>query len=120
MTGLGLDDGIVDIVVLGDGGAVRMHGPARCAGSACPIHRPSCHTLRDAPLTWLPELQLMMRECEHGHRHPDPDSMAFLRAHLLAYDSWHACCEHRCCLADVTPSATAERPARRTDVPVRS
>lgn len=109
MSGLGLDTGTVDLVILGDGSLARLHGPARCAGVACPVHRPSRHALRDAPLTWIPELQLMMRRCEHGHEHPDPDSLAYLVARLLAYDSWHDCCPQRCCGAETPLPAAAAR-----------
>ena len=118
MNALGLNDGTVDIVVLGDGVPVRMHGPARCAGVACPLHRPSHHPLRNAPLTWLPELQLLMRTCAHGHQHPDPDSMAFLVANFLAYSGWHDCCGHGCCGAGADDAGTAgtARAARTGDV----
>jgi hypothetical protein len=107
MGGLGLDDKEMDLVVLEDGEVVRTHGPARCTGTPCPVHGPSRHLLSEAPLSWLPELQLMMRRCPHGQVHPDPDSMAYLVERLLAYGSWHECCAHRCCANPSAPVRVA-------------
>lgn len=98
MTGLGLDDGWLDIIVLHDGTTMQTHGPARCAGRACCIHRPSNHPLATAPMQWMPEINLMLRICEHGSVHPDPDSLAWLMSRFTSYDGWHPCCPGQCCL----------------------
>ncbi len=92
---LGLDSGQRDIIVMYDGPVLETHGASQCAGSNCCIHNPSEHPLRDAPMHWIRELNLMMRICPHGHPHPDPDSMQFLQ--LFYFDGWHPCCSNRCC-----------------------
>lgn len=94
---LGLDAGTMDVIFLRDGTGMQIHGEARCAGAPCPFHNPSDHPLREAPLAWFKELNLMMRQCEHGSLHPDPDSMLHLRFRTF-YDGWHPCCEQQCCL----------------------
>lgn len=122
MSGLGLDDGETDLVVLADGTPTALHGRARCAGVACPVHAPSHHPLRNAPLYRVPELQLMMRRCVHDSQYPDPDSLAYLVGHLLAYESWHACCSHRCCTggASTLVRSGLQLPARRAWCPHRT
>jgi hypothetical protein len=101
--GLGLDSGRKDIITLHGGGVLETHGPSQCAGENCCIHAPSDHPLRDAPLCWIRELNLMMRICPHGHPHPDPDSVAFLRQYRHVSD-WHPCCGDHCCGLDGSTS----------------
>ena len=49
----------------------------------CPIHSPSDHPLKDAPMDWYGgEIRHLVRVCEHGLYHPDPDDIAFKMATL--------------------------------------
>jgi len=66
-----------DVIALHDGRILEVHPPAKCAGNACCIHRPSDHPLRTAPLNWRDERQIMERICPHGIGHPDPDDLTF-------------------------------------------
>lgn len=59
-----------------------VHDAGTCFLDHCCIHNPSDHPLRDAPLNWWGEIRHMVRVCEHGYSHPDPDDMAFKRATL--------------------------------------
>ncbi|KQS98720.1 hypothetical protein [Cellulomonas sp. Leaf395] len=62
------------------GGVLRTHGRASCAGpEPCPIHRPSGHPLRMAPMAWRADVGLLERICQHGVHHPDTDALAHLR-----------------------------------------
>lgn len=97
MNELGLDNGDMDVVGLHDGTTLQIHGPARCAGTRCSFHNPSDHPLRTAPMIWMPEINLILRVCEHGRTHPDPDSLDFLQSRFVAYNGWHPCCTQRCC-----------------------
>jgi hypothetical protein len=49
-----------------------VHHSALCEGRPCPIHRRTDHALRSWPQVW--HLGRMMRVCEHGGNHADPDS----------------------------------------------
>lgn len=109
---LGLDSGQRDVLVLHDGTTMQTHGPARCFGEHCCIHKPSDHPLKSAPLTWNPDMKIMFRVCEHDQIHPDPDAMDFHLAMALAglrvfYDGWHPCCDAICC----APKVPAQRAA---------
>lgn len=91
----------VDVIALHDGRVMQVH-PARECLTPCPIHEPSDHPLKDAPLNWRPGPRLWERICPHGCGHPDPDDLAFKQATMLpaayrmaAFDS-HGCCG--CCL----------------------
>lgn len=61
-----------------------------CDGSPCPIHNPSDHPLRDAPMQirWG---GLIERTCPHGIGHPDPDSLDWLRRHGHDAPGIHGC-----------------------------
>jgi hypothetical protein len=97
--GLGLDSGMLDVIVLHDGTTMQTHGPAQCALDHCCIHRPSDHPLKTAPLHWIPSINLMMRVCPCGELHPDPDSAAWLRTRFMPMaDIWHPCCVRQCCV----------------------
>lgn len=48
-----------------------VHHSARCEGRPCPIHNRSDHALRSWPQVW--HLGRVMRVCEHGGWHKDPD-----------------------------------------------
>lgn len=100
MAGLGLDSGDVDLVTLYDGTVLQIHGPRKCSGQACCFHAPSDHPLREAPMIWLRSLNLMMRKCEHGLIHPDPDSLAHVWSRMSTFDGWHPCCAEQCCMAN--------------------
>lgn len=99
---LGLDSGDLDVLLLHDGTTMQTHGPARCFGDHCCIHKPSEHPLNTAPLAWNDDLKMMFRVCSHGEIHPDPDAMEFHLTMMLVglrsfYDGWHPCCESLCC-----------------------
>lgn len=97
MDDLGLDSGRYDLVTLHNGMVLQIHGERRCFSGHCCFHSPSDHRLKDAPLVWVRAINLMMRMCPHGHPHPDPDSMEYLRSRLSTFDGWHPCCPERCC-----------------------
>jgi len=90
-----------DIVALRNGPIlVNVHTQDRCAGQHCCIHNPSPHHM----VTWRPRWdrveKRMWRECPHGHVHPDPDDLAFLRkafgldaASLYAIHGCDGCCQ---------------------------
>lgn len=48
-----------------------VHHSARCEGRPCTIHNRSDHALRSWPQVW--HLGRVMRVCEHGGWHKDPD-----------------------------------------------
>jgi hypothetical protein len=48
-----------------------VHHSARCKGRPCPIHNRSDHALRSWPQVW--HKGRVMRICEHGAWHKDPD-----------------------------------------------
>ena len=97
MDSLGLDSGRKDIISMPNGTVLETHGPLRCQGTFCCIHNPSEHPLRNAPMVWIKDMNLMMRVCSHEHLHPDPDSMRYLASWLGGFDGWHPCCGDRCC-----------------------
>jgi hypothetical protein len=57
---------------------LRTHSAAICV-PPCPLHSPTDHPLRDAPLLWRADRGVFERTCVHGLGHPDPDSVTFLR-----------------------------------------
>ena len=59
---------------------LRTHAAGTCRGEHCCVHNPSDHRLKDAPLHWRADRNLMERICEHGVGHPDPDSLSYLRS----------------------------------------
>lgn len=65
-----------DLIWLLDGRLIKVHGPKLCEGSPCCIHHPSDHKLKDATLYWHQPDRQMMRVCEHGKPHPDPDDLS--------------------------------------------
>jgi hypothetical protein len=76
-----------------------------CREHGCCIHNPSDHPLRDQPQVWRDqryrsdvqyyEPPHMVRVCEHGLDHPDPDALAWQRrsgeADLADYLAIHPC-----------------------------
>lgn len=61
-------------IALHDGRILQVHEEDVCIGPHCCIHRPSDHPLKNAPLDWWQGWG-MMRVCEHGFTHPDPDDL---------------------------------------------
>lgn len=56
----------------------NIHPEEGCRGRKCAIHNPSEHPLKDAPMDWYGgEIRHLVRVCEHGFHHPDPDDIAF-------------------------------------------
>lgn len=64
---------------LADGAIISNTHPAgECAGpGGCPLHAPSDHALRDAPLVSYPPTGGLGRRCGHGQDHPDVDDVAW-------------------------------------------
>ena len=77
-----------DVIALHGGGMLEVHGSEACAGRHCPIHNPSDHVLRLAPLYWRDDRRIMERICEHGVGHPDPDD---LKVQSSPYEGIHGC-----------------------------
>jgi len=73
-----------------------FHAPASCAGSACAIHNPSAHHMRDWPIN-ARESTLIERVCPHGIGHPDPDSLAYFKRRGWDGYGVHGC--DNCCRA---------------------
>lgn len=57
---------------LESGQRLAHHRRDECDGSPCSLHNPSDHAMRDWPRLWS-DVAGMMRVCEHGRNHPDPD-----------------------------------------------
>lgn len=63
-------------VTLHDGTTLVTHDESECLlPRSCPIHSPSDHPLNSAPMQWVTELSQLLRVCEHGITHPDPDDL---------------------------------------------
>lgn len=56
----------------------NVHNELECRGQFCCVHNPSNHHMREWPLNWRSDKQVMERICEHGVGHPDPDCAAYL------------------------------------------
>lgn len=92
----------------GTGQHLLVHSAQQCTGTACVIHNPSAHHMRDWPTNWRADRYLMERMCPHGVGHPDPDDLAFKRAHprfattrRADTDSVHGC--DGCCAGPKCP-----------------
>ena len=70
---------------------LNVHPRTACAGEHCVLHNPSDHALRDAPLNWRGDRNLMERTCPHGIGHPDPDSVAYLETVGIEGAGVHGC-----------------------------
>lgn len=88
----------------------HTHAAHVCAGSACVVHNPSDHHMRDWPLKLVGAralgqapgrvLVLSERICSHQFAHPDPDSLAYVSAHSTLPQGWwsdHLC--DGCCVS---------------------
>ena len=62
----GFSIGVIDLIV---------HDRSQCAGTACCVHNPSDHPMRDFPLHWRADRGIMERTCSHDVGHPDPDDL---------------------------------------------
>ena len=87
----------MELYITGTGQKVMVHNKADCKGNFCVIHRPSHHSMRNWPTNWRQDRYLMERMCPHGIGHPDPDDIAFKRAHYMGgrhpehIDTVHGC-----------------------------
>lgn len=72
---------------------VNVHDETKCWGTACVVHNPSEHHLRDWPLYWRNDRKIFERICPHGVGHPDPDDVAYTG------DGVHGC-DHCCAPVD--------------------
>jgi predicted house-cleaning noncanonical NTP pyrophosphatase (MazG superfamily) len=85
-----------EVTVLPNGYQLRHHMREECQGHHCPLHNPSNHVLKDAPLLWRNDRGLMERMCEHGVGHPDPDDLNY-KAMMLGQDTVETEGVHGCC-----------------------
>ena len=69
--------------------AAYCHSPSECE-PPCAVHAPSAHKMADWPLSYDPLGDLFERRCPHGIWHPDPDSIARVRARVGDDDAWGA------------------------------
>lgn len=77
----------------------NVHDPKLCAGRGCGIHdHPSNHRLKDAPLNWRGDRNILERICSHGVGHPDHDSALYLESIGQGWENIHGCCG--CCGSD--------------------
>lgn len=84
-----------DLFSLPSGDLLKTHGLAQCEGNWCTMHNPSQHPLRGMPVIWRSDINLMMRVCNHGLVHPDPDDLAF--KHRASGAAWaERCSMHQC------------------------
>lgn len=78
---------------------VNVHSESECEGRGCPIHHPSDHHMKDWPMNWRNDRNLMERMCKHGVGHPDPDDLAYKESVGPGSSRWesiHGCCG--CCV----------------------
>lgn len=75
-----------------------VHPATECEGRGCAIHHPSDHHMKDWPLKWRGDRDLMERICPCGIGHPDVDHLAWFRLTHSEDDTWaegvHGCCGH--------------------------
>lgn len=61
------------------GSDAPLHLPEECLPVACPFHRPSGHPLeRYRAVIDFETEGLVVRICDHGEMHPDPDALSAL------------------------------------------
>lgn len=60
---------------------ILVHDKSDCEGYHCCVHNPSDHHMKDWPLHWREDKEMMERICEHGVGHPDPDDISLDRIH---------------------------------------
>lgn len=70
----------------------NVHDPENCAGRGCAIHdHPSDHPLKDAPMLWRDDRNILERVCSHGVGHPDYDSAEYLSSIGMEHENIHGC-----------------------------
>lgn len=78
--------------VCGDGNLRNVHDPKQCEARGCAIHNhPSNHRLRDAPLNWREDRNILERICRHGIGHPDHDAALYLESIGQGSENSHGC-----------------------------
>lgn len=101
-----------DRIELYDGRALHVHEETSCLGDpTCAVHRPSEHEYRDWPMDW--QDGMLVRLCEHGEPHPDPDALAFAVKQEHFWRGNHDC--DGCCHQPATvqyPEPSGTRPTR--------
>jgi hypothetical protein len=70
---------------------IVAHNWQCCAGQRCPLHNPSDHPLKDAPMRWRGDVGIIERTCPHGIDHPDPDDLR-IRSGFGGVHSCDGCC----------------------------
>ena len=63
----------------------------KCGEHGCCIHKPSDHHMVNWSQHYDDNIHLMMRLCEHGHPHPDPDDY-FIEYRVGFIHSCDGCC----------------------------
>jgi hypothetical protein len=79
--------------ITGTGQKILVHNKEDCKGEYCCIHNPSDHHMKNWPLHWRADRNLMERICPHGIGHPDPDDLAFKKrcGSDMYIESIHGC-----------------------------
>ena len=88
---------MTDFDLIGIGHQVVKTHPELACTPPCPVHSPSEHPLKDAPLHWRGDRRIWERICSHGIGHNDPDSTAYNNQHGISDDGSHGC--DGCCVA---------------------
>lgn len=71
---------------------VNVHSEKACLGRGCAVHdRPSEHNLKDAPMNWREDRNILERICPHGIGHPDKDSALYLESIGQGHQNVHGC-----------------------------
>lgn len=81
--------------------AAYYHPRAECV-PPCPIHAPTEHHMVEWPRSYHPDNGIFERQCGHGHWHPDPDSIGYVRRTRGDDDAWGVSvhtCACRCCVS---------------------
>ena len=106
------DNIIGDLWATPEQGIITTHSVTSCVGRPCCVHSPSNHHMVDWPMIFdFKRLAVAMRVCEHGHNHPDPDSLAYFASRddfstsVLLFLTLHQC--DGCCLPDTMPERVA-------------
>lgn len=78
-------------------GLYYVHSPKDCVGqAACPMHKPSNHSMRHWHVIWRDDRSILERLCpEHSIGHPDPDQAEYWRDTGQEWQAVHGCCG--CC-----------------------
>lgn len=74
------------------GSLVNVHSPSACEGRGCAVHdHPTDHSLKDAPMNWREDRNILERVCRHGIGHPDADSADYLESIGQGVQNVHGC-----------------------------